>query len=95
MRTNFQEAQTLDFQGIFRGRTTGKQCKCEHTCQFHRAVGPVKLLVGEPPQTRRFGTRRHKLHYVRFGTFCPKAHLVPLRLLSPHSPQRWACAGAP
>lgn len=61
MRPNFQDAQTLDFQGIFSGRTTGKQCKCEHTFHFHRAGGPAKMLVGEPPQTRRFGTK------------CPKA----------------------
>ena len=27
------------------------------------------MLVGEPPQTRHFGTRRRKLHSVRFGTF--------------------------
>lgn len=53
------------------------------------------MLVGEPPQTRHFGTRQRKLHSVRFGTFCPKAHPVPLRLLSPHSPLRWACAGTP
>ena len=42
---------------IFRGARNGKQGKCGHTCHFRAAGGPAKVLVGEPPQTRPFGTK--------------------------------------
>ena len=41
---------------------------------FLRPEGAAKTLVGEPPQTRHFRTRRRKLHIVHFRTNCPKAH---------------------
>lgn len=44
------------------------------TLAIFAARGAAKTLVGEPPQTRHFGTRRRKLHIVHFGTNCPKAH---------------------
>ena len=38
-------------------RVSRKQGKCGHTCHFRAAGGPAKVLVGEPPQTRPFGTK--------------------------------------
>ena len=38
-------------------RTNGKQFGCGHTPKFLLGRGPAKMLVGEPPQTRLFGTK--------------------------------------
>ena len=35
----------------------GKQFGCGHTPKFLLGRGPAKMLVGEPPQTRLFGTK--------------------------------------
>ena len=35
----------------------GKQFGCGHTLKFLLGRGPAKMLVGEPPQTRLFGTK--------------------------------------
>ena len=45
------------FAPIFGEAHNGKQGKCGHTCHFRKAVGPAKMLVGEPPQTRHYGTK--------------------------------------
>ena len=37
--------------------TNGKQFGCGHTPKFLLGRGPAKMLVGEPPQTRLFGTK--------------------------------------
>lgn len=64
----FRKRKPLIFKAFSGVCATGKQCKCEHTCHFHRAGGPAKMLVGDPPQTRRFGTK------------CPKALTAELPL---------------
>ena len=41
--------KTPGFQGISGVRTNGKLGRCEHTCDFCSADGPVKMLVGASP----------------------------------------------
>lgn len=63
-----------------------------NACNFRQAAGPPKMLVGGASPNPAFGTRRHKLRYVRFRTKYPKAHSRPCAS-SPHK----VCdfAGAP
>ena len=42
---------------FLRERTNGKQFGCGHTPKFLLGRRPAKMLVGEPPQTRLFGTK--------------------------------------
>ena len=65
---------------------------------------PTSLLNQRPPVApsfvarRKIGEkgvpRRRKLHILRFA-FRGKSSVVPLLLLSPPNPLRWALAGAP
>lgn len=41
--------KTPGFHGISGVRTNGKLGRCEHTCDFCSADGPVKMLVGASP----------------------------------------------
>lgn len=61
----------------FRPRTKRQAGQVWTHLLFLRPAGAAKTLVGEPPQTRHFGTK------------CPKARPVPLRLLSPQNLGCW------